>query len=78
MNNLTTSFAHYAGQTADRMGIPKEEKIVRACVELMFNVMCEQGRVAAISNPLQKYTQAVEETIDWIRPRYEALKKIHA
>lgn len=75
MSNLIASFSYYAGQTADKMGIPKEDKIVRACVELMFNVMLEQGGVAATTNPLQKNTKAVADTLEWIKPRYDSLKE---
>jgi hypothetical protein len=75
MENLIASFSYYAGHTADKMGVPKEDKIIRACVELMFNVMSEQGSAAAINNPLHKNIRALEDTINWIQPRYEALKK---
>lgn len=57
------------------MGVPQEDKIVRGCIELMFNVMLEEGRGAVIKNPLQKNTFTSEKTIEWITPRYDALKK---
>ncbi len=75
MDNLISSFTYYAGHTADRMGIPKEDTIARGCVELMFNVMLEQGRSAIMRNPLQKNTFTSDKTIEWITPRYNALKK---
>ena len=74
MTKLISTFSHYAGRAADRMGVPENETLVRACVELMFNIMVEQKAIC-IKNPLDRYRFAEQATAEWISPRYEAYKK---
>lgn len=75
MGNLIYSFSYFAGQTADRMGIAKEETILRGCVELIFNVMFEQKNMVGFENPLDRNSRTSEKVIEWMTPRYNAFKK---
>lgn len=71
--NLASSFALYASRTADKMSIPKNETLARACVELMFDVMLECAK--AKTKPVEQYTYAEQQTVRCAGQRYERFER---
>lgn len=77
MNSLSPTFADCASQAADKIGVPQDATMERACIDLMYAIMLEDKGVKK-NNPIEKIRYVEKETVAWVQPIYDFHEKFTA